>query len=159
MVDRDNQVVVPFEYDDITEFMDGVAYAIKDGTLYILTKDEGPTVGGFSDVHESDYFAMAVLWAVEKNVTNGVGGGKFDPSGTVTRSQAVTFLWRAAGEPEPTNMTSPFSDVSDQSAWYYKAVLWAAEQGITTGVGGGRFDLNSISCRIVRVSFLCCYAA
>ena len=102
------------------------------------------TVGGFSDVFSTDHFAEAVLWAVnhDPQITNGIGGGKFGATGTVTRAQAVTFLWRAAGCPEPQTAVSPFSDVSDPGAWYYKAVLWAAEQNITNGVGGGKFGLN-----------------
>jgi hypothetical protein len=100
------------------------------------------TVGGFSDVYKTDYFADAVVWAAEKGITNGVSGGKFGLDNTVNRAQAVTFLWRAAGCPEPQNMSSSFSDVTDTSAWYYKAVLWAAEQGITTGVSDGKFGLD-----------------
>ena len=112
--------------------------------LNIPTAPEKATVGGFSDVYEDDYYADAVLWAVnhDPQITNGVGGSKFGAAGTVTRAQAVTFLWRAAGCPEPQSTTSPFSDVTDTSAWYYKAVLWAAEKNITNGVGDGKFGLD-----------------
>lgn len=102
------------------------------------------TVGGFSDVYRTDYFAAAVLWAVSHapQITNGVGGGQFGANATVDRAQAVTFLWRAAGCPAPKNTASSFSDVTDPGAWYYSAVLWASEQGITNGVGSGIFGLD-----------------
>jgi len=98
----------------------------------------------FDDVSPSAYYADAVKWAVshDPQITEGIGNGKFGPSNTVTRSQAVTFLWRAANCPEPQSMTSPFSDVTDTNSWYYKAVLWAAEQNITKGIGNQAFDVN-----------------
>ena len=102
-----------------------------------------PTVAGFSDVHESDYFAEAVEWAVSVGVTTGTTDSTFSPAASVTRAQAVTFLWRAAGSPEPAATSSPFADAADQSAYYYKAVLWAAEQGITNGVSATSFGTDS----------------
>lgn len=100
-------------------------------------------VAGFADVHQSDYYAEAVAWAKEHNVTGGTTPTTFAPGETVRRNQAVTFLWRAAGEPEPASLTSPFTDVTDAGVYYYKAVLWAAERGIIGGVGGGRFAPDS----------------
>ena len=100
-----------------------------------------PTVAGFSDVYEDDYYADAVAWAKENDITGGTTPTTFSPDATVTRAQAVTFLWRAAGEPEPASSASPFADVTDPSAYYYDAVLWAAEQGIVGGVGNGQFSL------------------
>ena len=102
-----------------------------------------PTVAGFSDVHEDDYYAEAVQWAKETGVTGGTSATTFSPQKTVTRAEAVTFLWRAAGSPQPTSSTSPFLDVTDANAYYYNAVLWAAEQGITGGVGNNQFGRNS----------------
>ena len=102
-----------------------------------------PTVAGFNDVYESDYYADAVVWAKESGVTSGTSATTFSPSTTVTRAQAVTFLWRAAGSPQPSSTVSPFSDVSDPSAYYYNAVLWAAEQGITNGVTATTFGTGS----------------
>ena len=110
---------------------------------------------GFSDVAESDYFADAVAWAVRQGVTAGTGAGTFSPDSAVTRAEAVTFLWRAAGEPAPASSASSFSDVTDRSAYYYNAVLWAAQEGITTGAGGGRFDLNSTLSYDQIFTFLC----
>ena len=115
----------------------------------------GGQVSGFSDVAVTDYFADAVKWAVEEGVTQGTGGGAFSPDATVTRAEAVTFLWRAAGSPAPTAATSGFSDVTDQSAYYYKAVLWAVEQDITQGVGGGRFNLTGTLAYDQILTFLC----
>ena len=115
-----------------------------------------PTVAGFRDVYESDYYAEAVAWAKENSVTSGTGDGTtFSPDATVTRAQAVTFLWRAAGSPEPTASVSPFTDVTNPSAYYYDAVLWAAEMGITGGVGGGRFGLDATLAYDQILTFLC----
>lgn len=102
-----------------------------------------PTVAGFSDVHESDYFADAVVWAKDTGVTSGTSATTFSPNNTVTRAEAVTFLWRAAGSPQPAAAASPYTDVTDPNAYYYNAVLWAAEQGITSGVGNHQFGGNS----------------
>ena len=102
-----------------------------------------PAVAGFSDVHESDYFADAVAWAKEKGVTGGTTSTTFSPNNTVTRAQAMTFLWRAAGSPQPSSTVSPFTDVVDPDSYYYNAVLWAAEQGITTGVTATTFGTGS----------------
>ncbi|MBR6259788.1 MAG: leucine-rich repeat protein [Oscillospiraceae bacterium] len=113
--------------------------------------------GAFSDVPADAYYAEAVKWAVshDPQITNGIGDGKFGPSGTVTRAQAVTFLWRAANCPEPEDMDSPFKDVTDPSAWYYKAVLWAAEKGITNGVGDDMYDLNGTLAYNQMLTFMC----
>lgn len=108
-----------------------------------VTKLPSPTVAGFSDVHEDDYYADAVVWAKENSITGGTSATTFSPNNTVTRAEAMTFLWRAAGCPEPTSLSSPFSDVTDTGAYYYKAVLWAAEQGITNGVSATTFGIRN----------------
>ena len=113
-----------------------------------------PTVAGFNDVHESDYYAEAVAWAKGSGVTGGTTATTFSPSATVTRAQAVTFLWRAAGSPQPSSLTSPFTDVTDPDAYYYKAVLWAAEQGITTGVTATTFGTSSAVAYDQMLAFL-----
>lgn len=102
-----------------------------------------PTVGGFRDVYEDDYYADAVVWAKDTGVTGGTSATTFSPSATVTRAQAMAFLWRAAGSPQPASTVSPFTDVSDPGAYYYKAVLWAAEQGITGGVSATSFGADN----------------
>lgn len=108
--------------------------------LYKDTSDSIPdTVAGFTDVHQSDYYADAVVWAKENSITGGTSATTFSPAATVTRAEAVTFLWRAAGSPEPSSLVSPYTDVTDQNSYYYKAVLWASEQGITGGIGNNQF--------------------
>lgn len=109
----------------------------------------------FYDVRATDYFADAVSWALEENITNGSGVNTFSPDGTVTRAQAVTFLWRAAGSPAPSTTVSPFTDVADASQYYYKAVLWAVEQGIANGVGNNRFSPNSALAYDQFLAMLC----
>ena len=94
----------------------------------------------FEDIRESDYFYDAVLWAyyAEPQVTNGIDATHFGPASTVTRGQAVTFLWRAVGCPEPANKHNPFVDVPE-SEYYYKPILWAVEKGITKGTDDTHF--------------------
>ena len=86
----------------------------------------------FSDVREGAYYYNAVLWAVEKGITNGTSDKTFSPDDTCTRAQIVTFLWRYEGEPAPTSIDNPFTDVKT-SAYFGNAVLWAVENGITNG--------------------------
>ena len=106
----------------------------------------------FYDVPNDAYYYEAVKWAVEKGVTNGIGNNLFGPDQTCTRAQIVTFLYRAAGSPEPTGSAS-FADVSADS-YYAKAVAWAVENGITTGVGGDRFAPDDACTRAQVVTFL-----
>ena len=107
----------------------------------------------FSDVSYDAWYRRAVYWAVENNITKGVGDGVFGVGQNCTRAQAVTFLWAAAGRPEPETTENPFTDVPDDS-WYYKAVLWAAENGITKGIGDGLFGVNHICTRAQIITFL-----
>ncbi|MBQ6428954.1 MAG: S-layer homology domain-containing protein, partial [Oscillospiraceae bacterium] len=87
----------------------------------------------FVDVPEWEWYAAPVQWAVDQNITNGTDLNLFSPESNCTRGQMVTFLWRAKGCPEPNMRSSPFSDVNNPDEYYYKAVLWAVEQGITRG--------------------------
>ena len=107
----------------------------------------------FSDVVAGAYYYDAVLWAVEKEITLGIRPGIFDPKGGCTRAQAVTFLWRAAGSPRPTDGSNPFADVGANS-YYYTAVLWAVEQGITNGVQAEKFGPNLQCTRAQIATFL-----
>ena len=112
-------------------------------------KTENP----FEDVKEGQYYYKAVLWAVENGVTTGTSATTFRPERTCTRGQIVTFLWRALNEPEPTKTEDPFTDVkADQ--YYYKAVLWAVENGVTKGTGEGRFSPDATCTRGQIVTFL-----
>ena len=93
----------------------------------------------FSDVNKKDFFALAVLWAVDMDITKGTSGTRFSPALPCTRGQVVTFLWRAAGEPEPKTATNKFKDVK-KSDYFYKAVLWAVENGVTKGMTDTSFS-------------------
>ena len=106
----------------------------------------------FSDVSTTAYYYEAVKWAQEKGITGGIGNGLFGPNQPCTRAQIVTFLWRAAGSPEPKAMSS-FADVSTD-AYYAKAVAWAVENGITTGTGDGKFSPDATCTRAQSVTFL-----
>ena len=108
---------------------------------------------GFVDAPAGSYYYDAVLWAVENGITTGASASRFDPNGICTRAQAVTFLWRAAGSPEPETRTMPFTDVPVGS-YYYDAVLWAAENGITKGTSDTTFSPNDTCTRAQIVSFL-----
>ena len=106
----------------------------------------------FADVSTDAYYYEAVKWAAKKGITGGIGNGLFGPNQPCTRAQIVTFLWRAAGSPEPKAMSS-FADVSADS-YYAKAVAWAVENGITTGTGDGKFSPDATCTRAQSVTFL-----
>lgn len=106
----------------------------------------------FADVSTDAYYYEAVKWAAENNITGGIGNGLFGPELTCSRGQIVTFLWRAAGSPEPTAL-STFTDVA-ADAYYAKAVAWAVENGVTTGTGDGKFSPDAPCTRGQAVTFL-----
>ena len=107
----------------------------------------------FVDVNEGNYFYKAVLWAVGKGITAGVDATHFGPTLPCTRAQVVTFLWRAVGAPEAAG-ESAFTDVTDSAAYYYDAVLWAVENGVTAGMGDGTFGVTAVCNRAQVVTFL-----
>lgn len=109
--------------------------------------------GTFSDVSTWDYYCEPVLWAYVRGVTSGTSEGTFSPNDVCTRGQVVTFLWRAMGEPEPSSSYNPFYDVNE-GEYYYKAVLWAVENGITSGTGWGTFSPYAPCTRAHVVTFL-----
>ena len=120
----------------------------------IFMKANGnPQTGVFVDVATGSYYEDAVDWAVENGITKGTDDTHFSPDGICTRAQAVTFLWRAAGSPEPKTSTMPFTDVNAGS-YYYDAVLWAVENGITKGTSETRFSPDATCTRAQIVSFL-----
>ena len=120
----------------------------------IFMKANGnPQTGVFVDVATGSYYEDAVDWAVENGITTGVSANRFDPNGVCTRAQAVTFLWRAAGSPAPRSRTMPFTDVPAGS-YYYDAVLWAVENGITKGTSETRFSPDDTCTRAQIVAFL-----
>lgn len=108
----------------------------------------------FADVPAGSWYENAVLWAVENNVTTGVGdGSSFAPDGECTRAQVVTLLWRAAGCPTPNGDALPFTDTQD-GAWYETAVLWAVENGITKGTGDGTTFSPDETCDRAQIATL-----
>ena len=120
----------------------------------IFMKANGnPQTGVFVDVATGSYYEDAVDWAVENGITKGTDDTHFSPDGICTRAQAVTFLWRTAGSPEPETRTMPFTDVPVGS-YYYDAVLWAVENGITKGTSETRFSPDATCTRAQIVAFL-----
>lgn len=107
----------------------------------------------FVDVNADDYFAQAVGWAYENEITKGTSDFTFSPDDTCTRAQVVTFLWRAAGCPEPTTTKNPFKDVK-KTDWYYNAVLWAVEQNITVGTSKTEFSPDMECSTAIILTFL-----
>ncbi|MGN9095519.1 S-layer homology domain-containing protein [Flintibacter porci] len=107
----------------------------------------------FTDVPAGSYYEDAVIWAVDKGITTGTSATTFNPNGICTRAQAVTFLWRAAGSPAAKSGAMPFADVKAGS-YYYDAVLWAVEQGITKGTSETMFSPGATCTRAQIVTFL-----
>ena len=120
----------------------------------IFMKANGnPQTGVFVDVATGSYYEDAVDWAVENGITKGTDDTHFSPDGICTRAQAVTFLWRTAGSPKPETRAMPFTDVPVGS-YYYDAVLWAVENGITKGTSDTTFSPNTTCSRAQIVAFL-----
>ena len=110
-------------------------------------------VNPFVDVSEGEFYIDSVLWALEEGITSGTSANTFSPNKNVTRAEAVTFLWRSVGSPEPGVVRNPFVDVRE-GAYYYKAVLWAYKNGVTAGVDGSHFAPNTECSRAQIVTFL-----
>lgn len=127
----------------------------KDHTIEVvfMKANGNPQTGVFVDVAEGSYHEEAVNWAVENGITTGTGNNCFTPDGICTRAQAVTFLWRVAGSPTPKTEAMPFEDVLDGS-YYYEAVLWAVENGITVGTSATTFSPELTCSRAHIVTFL-----
>ena len=122
-----------------------------EGTLAIKVKQ----TMSFVDVRPGDYFYDSVQWAVNLDITKGTSATTFSPKQGCTRAQIVTFLWRAANSPTPRSSTNKFTDVyATTHADYMKAIIWATEQGITTGTGNGKFSPDATCTRAQIVTFL-----
>ena len=132
---------------------DGTYTYVQPAGKVTITVTYVPTSTGFIDVHKGDYYFNAVNWAVAEGITNGITAATFVPDMICTRAQAVTFLWRAAGSPAPESTTMPFEDVS-RAAYYYNAVLWAVENGITKGTSATTFSPDEECTRAQIVTFL-----
>jgi len=107
----------------------------------------------FTDVPNNEWYAPAVLWAVEEGITTGYPDGTFGPEDFCTRAQAVTFLWRAAGQPVVEDVELTFPDVSEDD-WFYDAVCWAVSEGVTTGYPDGTFAPEDYCSRSQIVTFI-----
>ena len=131
------------------------AYNDYGKTTATLSVNVSPSAGGlsFTDVPKDAYYAGAVDWAVRNEITYGTGGNLFSPGSTVTRGEAVTFLWRAMGRPMPSGLPNKFTDVKS-SDYYFEAVQWAAENGVTTGMNETEFDPDGAVTRGQMITFL-----
>ena len=116
-------------------------------------RGELPETGTFTDVDESDYFFDAVEWAAENGITGGVSAERFGAALDCSRAQTMTFLWRAMGEPEPGSYDPALTDVK-RGSYYYDAVLWAMQEGVTTGMGKNLFAPDATVTRGQFVTFL-----
>ena len=125
------------------------SYATENSIPFIPLDGENP----FVDVAEGRFYYKPVIWAVKSGITSGVDSTHFMPDATCTRGQVVTFLWRACGSPEPETSRCPFTDVS-ANRFYYKAVLWAYENGITAGIDATHFRPDDTVTRGQFVTFL-----
>ena len=140
---------------ELTEQADGSYTFLMPGSrveIKATFMEDNAVLSFFYDVPNDSFYYEAVKWAVETKITSGVGNNLFAPDQPCTRAQIVTFLWRAAGSPEPKNVGS-FSDVP-ASAYYAKAVAWAAANGITGGTGEGRFSPDAACTRGEIVTLL-----
>jgi len=164
-------VIIPEDDSDNDTIRPGTPQpnSIDDSQDYVSDRDNDSNIGGnagsaepegkevlsnpFRDVSPFAYYYDAVLWASSNGITSGTSADKFSPYNLCSRAQTVTFLWRAAGSPEPESLTNPFDDVSPNS-YYYKAVLWAVDQGITKGTTATSFSPNVICSRAQVVTFL-----
>ena len=156
--------------DLVTVDADGTIHGIKADTARITAaaqngiKAECTVNVYFTDVPlTGKYYSAPVYWAVKNGITNGYKDNDglsrtFKPQNNCTREAVVTFLWRLAGKPNPKSMKSPFSDVQDSGKYYYKAVLWAVEKGITKGYSDGTFKPDATCLREHVVTFLYRYA-
>lgn len=122
-------------------------------SLYMIDYDETLANNPFTDVTMDNYYFDAVLWAVDEGITVGTSDTTFSPDASCTRAQMVTFLWRAAGSPKASVSTCAFTDV-DKDAYYYEALLWAVENGITNGTSATTFSPNASCTRGQMATFL-----
>ncbi len=147
-VEDDTDIKVTMENEAV------VAYADLDGDGEYETEiSDNDATNPFTDVNTGHYFYNAVLWAVDNGITSGTSETTFSPFLTAERCQVVTFLWRAAGCPEPTSTENPFTDVNEGD-YFYNAVLWAVEKGITTGTSDTTFSPYNKCERCQVVTFL-----
>ena len=137
--------------------VDALGHAYKNGTCTVCgvadPDYEAPAIPSFTDVPAGAYYEAPVLWAVENGITSGATENSFNPGGACLRAHVVTFLWRAAKQPEPAISTSAFTDVKSTD-FFFKPVLWAVEQKITSGVSATEFGSYANCNRAAVVTFL-----
>ena len=142
---------------DATHFAPGYSCTRGQVVTFLWRSKGSPapttTVNPFFDVESGKYFYNAVLWAVEHGITAGVDPTHFKPDDPCTRGQVVTFLWRTAGTPQPGSSGCAFTDVAS-NAYYYKAMLWAVEKGVTNGMNATSFAPGATCTRGQIVTFL-----
>ncbi|MBQ3378734.1 MAG: S-layer homology domain-containing protein, partial [Clostridia bacterium] len=154
-----NRITVLKNGEEANKDKTAVSFGQKTGTLTLSTSGDssrfvvGHEAFPYADVPEDSYCFDAVDWADANGITEGTAAAAFSPELTCTRAQMVTFIWRAFGRPEPLTNDKPFSDL-DEGAYYYKAVLWAYENGIAKGIGGGLFDPDGTVTRAQCITFL-----
>ena len=112
----------------------------------------------FDDVAAQAWYAAAVNWAAAGDVADGYGGGRFGPEDPITREQMAAMLWRYAGRPESDGSLSAFTDSGQVSGWAAEAMTWAVEQGLITGVGGGRLNPQGQASRAEAATILMRFA-
>ena len=152
--DSDSSGGGSYDSSDDSSSPTGTGGAAKPGTGGGNDKPPQTSAISFTDVPANAYYAGAVAWALENGVTEGLGNNTFGPDSVCTRGQIVTFLWRAMGRPAPSSRVNTFTDV-DAGAYYYDAVLWAVENGVTTGDGdSATFNPNGACTRAQIVTFL-----
>lgn len=154
--DHENAVVYHYYDDSAASFMIEISLDLTEFHVSYIDPAEYPLPvwpPDFRDVRGGAYYAEAVKWAVEKRITNGTSSELFSPNQTCTRAQIVTMLWRAEDEPEPIGRDNPFTDV-DRDDYYYKAVLWATQSGITSGTSEHTFSPQQPCTRGQIVTFL-----
>ena len=140
----------------LTEKSGKYTFTMPAGKVTVDSKFKAEQTTGknpFTDVPAGSYYETAVIWAVDKGITGGTSATTFSPDATCTRAQAVTFLWRAAGSPAVKSKVMPFTDVKAGS-YYYDAVLWAVEKGITGGTSATTFSPDATCTRAQIVTFL-----
>lgn len=148
--DRGNKERCTTSYDSIKK---RVSWQTDHLSLYMIGYDETLANNPFTDISMDNYFYDAVLWAVDAGITSGTSATTFSPNANCTRAQMVTFLWRAAGSPKAAATTCTFADV-DKDAYYYEALLWAVENGITSGTSATAFSPDAACSRGQMAMFL-----
>ncbi len=153
VTDKDGKPVTVKDNGDGTYSFTMPASAVDVAVSFAKDETQPTTNEKFVDVPKDAYYHDAVYWAVDKGITEGVDATHFAPDATCTRAQMVTFLWRDAGQPAPTSSENPFTDVKE-GAYYYDAVLWAVEKGITVGTSSTTFSPDDTVIRGQAVTFL-----